>query len=99
MCPLVFASVAAPAALLAGQAGQRDAANIYVMIGTPRLEGVREIIASSYLREIGPERAPFARMIYADPVTHTQLIRRGFWIIPASTLAALCGLSDDTWRT
>lgn len=97
LCPLAFALVAAPAALLANQTGQPDRANIYVLIDTPNLSDFANATIAD-VSDIGPVRARFARMIYADPSAHHQLIESGYWVIPASALAALCGISSDSLR-
>ncbi|MEM7521381.1 MAG: hypothetical protein AAF307_10120 [Pseudomonadota bacterium] len=47
---------------------------------------------STGLQEIGLTRAPLARLIWADAHTHDTLLEEGYWIVPASTLAALCGI-------
>lgn len=90
LCPLLVAMVAAPVAHVASRSGQHDGSNVYVVIDTD--SDLSAALTAAGARDIGPQTAPFARLMYAEPVAHAKLIASGFWVIPASALAALCGL-------
>ena len=96
-CPLLAALVAAPAAYLAGSVGVRDVANIYVIIENPLRPS--DALTTIGVWEIGPEKALFARMFFADPNAHAHLVALGYWILPASSFAALCGTPAPVRRT
>lgn len=86
---VLLALLAGPAALVSSQAARLDAAGLYLVIG--RGEDTRNIETAG-ARTIGLAQAPFARLIEASPKAHARIQDLGFLIIPASTLARICGV-------
>ncbi len=93
LVPVVMASMAGPLALAANSVSERDHSDIYLLVGTSA--ALARIEAMPGIREIGPYRAPFARMIQARPDIHVELVRSRYWVIPASVLAEICGLKPS----
>ena len=90
---LCLSAAAAPALFVLGQSDEQDANDLYLLVGTG---GTLDItIRHTDIREIGPYRAPFGRIVTASPAQHAQLIRNNHWIFPATRLAEICGISPQ----
>ena len=87
---LLLASAAGPVGFAASHASKPDPSALYVIVGTDQTTSA--IIASWGLREIGPYRAPFARLIHAPAEVHASLVENAYLIFPATPLAELCGI-------
>ncbi|MEM6889672.1 MAG: hypothetical protein AAF636_16240 [Pseudomonadota bacterium] len=89
---VVTASLAAPITAMFNGSGKRDTAGLYFVLD-PLAGAARETILSAFgARLIGLERAPLAVLISADNTSHAKLVQAGHWVVPAGTLAAICGL-------
>ena len=84
-----------PVTLFASQVGQPDRADLYFIVdggGSPQRA---HTLASYGARDVGPMRGRLAKMIHAPPSSREQLLQAGYVMLPASTLAEVCGLSTD----
>ncbi|MEM6305136.1 MAG: hypothetical protein AAF744_10460 [Pseudomonadota bacterium] len=79
-------------AFAAQDLGEKDPAGLYLMITVATVGADLTGDAAADVQEVGPLRAPFARMITAGPSTHAALLDAGHWLLPAGRLAALCGI-------
>ena len=90
LVPLIAAVLAAPAGFTLSNMSETDPAGVYVILGTT--DGLNDLLYHPNVREIGPYRAPFARMVTATPEFHTSLVDRGYWLFPAAAVAEFCGI-------
>lgn len=92
--PILLAVLAGPLSFALGSKAIPDESNLYIVVGSTRtLDG---ILAEPEIREIGPSRAPFARLVYTSSSFHASLVAQGYWTFPATRLAELCGVQLDT---
>lgn len=88
--PVTLAMLAGPLGFAFSNAGTPDPANLYLVLGSnPVLDS---LVAAPEAKEIGPYRAPFARIVEASEGFHSSLVDRGYWTFPATRLAELCGV-------
>ena len=92
--PIALALLSGPAGFALGTTGKLDASDLYIVVGSPR--ALDSVLAKTDAREIGPYRAPFARMVNTPPDAHALWVAGGYWTFPATTLAELCGVQLDT---
>lgn len=88
--PLVAALLAGPTALVLSQSSERDPGDLYLAIGSNR--SMTALLNQPDIREIGPYRAWFGRVIAANPKVHESLVSDAYWIFPFSAFAKLCGI-------
>ncbi|MEX0280913.1 MAG: hypothetical protein AB3N13_06935 [Arenibacterium sp.] len=88
--PVLMSMLAAPLSFALGSVAQPDRSDLYLIVGSPRL--LTGVLAVPEAREIGPYRAPFARIVYTSPDFHDSLVTHGYWVFPATPLAELCGI-------
>lgn len=89
---VLFGLLGSTASLAVSASGQPDPYDIYIVIATPADADALAPPEQGRLREIGVVRAPLSRMVWADTSAHKSLVQSGFWVLPASRLAALCGV-------
>ena len=88
----LLAMTIGPVTFAMAQSGRPDGADIYLVLEPRASAGLTRDLARVGAREIGPLRAPFARLITAVPTGHADLQNSGYLIMPASALALLCGI-------
>lgn len=87
---VIRATSAGPLSVASSGVSRPDDANLSLIVGSnPALD---RLLAHSEALEIGPYRAPFARLVSTSPDFHSSLVARGYWVFPATSLAALCGI-------
>ena len=89
--PIVLAALAGPVAFLVAGASDPDPSDLYLVVG--RGGTLDRLLAAPEVREIGPYRAPFARIVQTSAGFHALLVDRHYWIYPATPLAAICGFA------
>ncbi len=85
--PIAVALLAGPAAFAVTNLNQPDGSDIYLVLGERT-----DSDADNLLKEIGPRNSWLARMIHAPPDIHRQLVSLGYWTLPASRIAGICGV-------
>ncbi|MEM6387500.1 MAG: hypothetical protein AAF718_14820 [Pseudomonadota bacterium] len=88
--PVVLAVIAGPLSLAASSKSKPDVSHVYLVVGSRHM--MDEITAQPGTREIGPYRAPFARLLQTNSDIHSSLVDEGYWLFPATDLARLCGV-------
>lgn len=88
----VFTLAIGPVSVVASQLGLPDNAGIYLVFEFGSSARLTRDMSSSGAHELGPIRPPLSRMILASQTAHGQLKASGYTMIPASALAALCGV-------
>jgi len=88
----LLAMTIGPVTFAVAQSGRPDDADIYLVFETRGAHRLTRDLAGIGAKEIGPVRAPFARMITAVPTGHAHLIKSGYIVMPASALALICGI-------
>lgn len=90
----VVTVLSGPLALLMSQVGQPDPEGFYLVLTLPSYDAWLDAhLSAAGAREVSPTRAIFARMILVTEVGHTQLSEMGVVLLPASRVAALCGVT------
>lgn len=82
--------LAGPLSFALGSNAMPDKSNLYLVVGSART--LDSVLAEPEVREIGPYRAPYARIVQIAPKFHTSLAAQVYWTLPATTLAELCGV-------
>lgn len=72
--------------------GEPDPADIYLVLELWNFGGIAEAMTRAGAQELGPERPPLARMVWADPAALQVLVQTGLWVVPASALSEMCGI-------
>lgn len=91
--PLVFAVMAGPFALALGQ-GDRGTGDIYLLVSRVPDAAIRTL--QSYgAQPVGPEMARFGAFMTADKDSLNAARDAGFLMIPATTFAAICGITPS----
>lgn len=82
-----------PLSLFASHAGRADPADLYIIVdgGGPTLS--QHTLIAYGASNVGPQRGTLAKMIHAPPTSREQLMQAGYIMLPASTVAAICGIS------
>ncbi len=88
--PVLLALLAGPVGFAASQASRPDPSNLYLVIGARQT--LDTALNRASVREVGPSRAPFARLVQMPPGFHAWLVNGGYLVLPASALAELCGI-------
>lgn len=88
--PAALAMLAGPVSFALGSVAQPDRANVYIVIG-PR-SVLTDVMSRPETREIGPYKAPFARIFHTSTEFHASLVSDGYWMFPATSFAAMCGV-------
>ena len=89
---MMFSATVSVASFLLNGVGQLDNSNIYLVLAF-KFDGEDAAYFDALgLQEIGPERAMLSRMFLADTDAHTTLVRSGYLVVPASAIAAICGV-------
>ncbi len=88
--PVVLALLSGPIGFAASSASKSDTSDLYVVVGSRR--ALDDLLVQPGAREIGPYRAPFARIVQTSSDFHASLVSQGYWVFPASSLAELCGI-------
>ena len=91
--PLMLAGLAAPIGFGATDLSRPDPSGLYLLLG--RGSVLNHAVETHRLHEVGPVRAPLARMILVSSGGHSELSRWGYWLVPASRLAAPCGIGPE----
>ncbi|SMX25418.1 hypothetical protein [Boseongicola aestuarii] len=84
-----------PLAIVSSQAGQADPADLYIIVDGGGSSLSQRNLISYGASEVGPFRGLLAKMIHAPPSSRTLLLQAGYVMVPASTLAAICGITKD----
>ena len=87
--PIVLAVAASPLSIALGSAAKPDRANLYIVVGPS--DDLNAVLSHAEVSEIGPYRAPFARMFQTSADFHSSLVSNGYWLFPATTLTEICG--------
>ena len=87
--------VVGPLTLVASQAGQADRADLYIVLDGGGASLSQHGLSSYGARGVGPLRGRVAQMIHAPPSSRKQLLNAGYIMLPAATLAAICGITTD----
>lgn len=91
---ITLVTVSGPMGFALSSHGNVDDAGLYLVVGTaPMLD---RILVEPGIQEIGPYRAPFARIVHTSQDFHPSLVADGYWTIPATRLAELCGVQLNT---
>lgn len=85
-----FAFFAGPLVFVASQAGKPDPLDLYILIDAGAPSANESHLASMGATDVGPMRGMFAKMVHAPPIAHAQIMQLGYFMLPASALAALC---------
>ncbi|AEI95250.1 hypothetical protein RLO149_c033060 [Roseobacter litoralis Och 149] len=88
----MFTLAVGPLSVVASQSGLPDKAGVYLVFEFGSSASLTRDMSSSGAQELGPIRPPLSRMILASQTAHDQLQTSGYTMIPASALAALCGI-------
>lgn len=91
-CVTLLALAIGPLSFLASHSGRADDGDVYIVFEIGSSTRLTKEISSAGAWEIGPKRPPMSRMIQASTAPHAQLKQAGYVMIPASALAALCGI-------
>lgn len=81
--------VVGPISILSSQIGHPDPADLYLLLDFGR----ENPILDADINQIGPIRGLWAQMIHASTEAHHYLVQSGHLMLPASTLAQICGLA------
>lgn len=92
--PILLALLAGPLSFAVSNAYKADPSGLYLIVGSGRM--LDAVVSHADTAEIGPYRAPFARLIQASPNFHTQLAESGYLFFPATSLAELCAIPANT---
>lgn len=88
--PVAMAVLAGPLIFALNSAAKPDALDLYLVVG--RAHTLNSVLDQPDVREIGPYRAQFARIVSTSADFHASLVAEGYWIFPAASLAELCGI-------
>jgi hypothetical protein len=66
-----------------------DPGDLYLVFGSDQM--LRTLPDHPGVREIGPYSTRFARMVVLTTEFHGSLVERGYWILPATAFAEICG--------
>jgi hypothetical protein len=88
--------IVGPLAFVASQAGQSDGADLYIILDGGGSSLSQHGLNSYGARGVGPLRGKLAKMIHAPPSSRAQLLQAGYVMLPASTLAAICGINTGS---
>ena len=88
-----WAAVLGPLSVTISTVSKSDPSNLYLVVGSQRT--FDSVLSKPNAREIGPERAHFATFLYAPSDLHQSLVQQGYWIFPATSLAAICGIRPN----
>ncbi|MEP3510115.1 MAG: hypothetical protein ABJN38_00015 [Lentilitoribacter sp.] len=94
-CVLSLSLAIGPTSFIFSQAGQADDSDIYIVLGLSVESALEKRFSDLSVREIGPVQPLLARLIVAPPTGYEQLKSAGYTLIPASALAALCGIDVE----
>ncbi|MEP2642420.1 hypothetical protein [Roseobacter sp.] len=98
-CAFAFTFLVGPVAFIASQSGQQDAADLYVVVEVGAQPLSQETLVVFGARDVGPVRSVLAKMILAPPAARERLLDAGYILLPASALAALCGIETAGYST
>ncbi len=90
LIPLFAAAMAAPAVFVTSNVSKPDPGNLYLVFGTN--QALDTLLDRPEVREAGPFRPPFGRMVTTTSAFHAFLVERHYWILPATQMAELCGI-------
>jgi len=85
-----FAAIAGPLSFAISQASKPDPGHVYLIVGSTQT--LSAALTLPGVREIGPSRAPFARIVQTSTGFHASLVESQYWVFPATPLAELCGI-------
>ncbi|MEM6638112.1 MAG: hypothetical protein AAF667_19760 [Pseudomonadota bacterium] len=88
--PIAMATLAGPLIFALNNAAKPDGLGLYLVVGPT--QALNSVLDEPQVREIGPYRAPFARIVGTSAEFHASLVAEGYWIFPAASLADLCGI-------
>jgi hypothetical protein len=95
---LLLALVAGPLSHVSAQAGAADPGDVYLVVSLGGRADLSSSVDTSGSRPLGPTEGLLGRFVIAPPDAHASLKKAGFLVLPASTLAAICGLSGTDRR-
>ena len=88
--PLLVAALSAPTGFALENASKEDPADLYLVFGSKG--ALSDLLDHPDVKEIGPYRPPFSRLVTTSSQLHTSLVDQDYFLLPASVLAELCGV-------
>ncbi|MFK7837359.1 MAG: hypothetical protein AB8B60_14170 [Sulfitobacter sp.] len=88
-----FSLLVGPLAFLGTQAGEPDPSDLYLVLGIWSEQEADMHLASFGAQAVGPENGVFSQLIVVEPDMHQKVKTAGYVLLPASAIAALCGIS------
>lgn len=76
-----------------GRLGHQDPSDVYLVLTFGVAATEAALFAGTNVKPLGPFDTPFSQFVQADLSVHSGLVEDGFWVIPGSFLAELCGVS------
>lgn len=84
-----------PLTFVASQAGRTDTADLYLVFEVSAKSASDTALQAYGARDIGPQRGLLGRMVHAPDGSRDRLLNAGYIMLPAGSLAALCGANAD----